>query len=103
MSRLKKVTLFRRGKRTTSKYHPLDYEGGYEFGPGVAYGQVNQVLDLAAQDPKNSDQYVKVADRWLKVIEALDEEAEEKHTPIGFYVNRGEETEDDSTESDQST
>lgn len=101
MSRLKKVNLFRRGKRTISEYHPLDYTGGYTFSTGVAYGQLNQVLDLAAKDPKNSDQYVKVADRWLKVIEALDEEAEAPPTPIGFYVNRKEETEDDSTTSEE--
>lgn len=101
MSRLKKVNLFRRGKRTTSEYHPLDYTGGYTFSTGVAYGQLNQVLDLAAKNPKNSDQLVKVADRWLKVIEKMDEEAEQTPQPIGFYVNRREETEDDSNESQE--
>ena len=102
MSRLKKVNLFRRGKRTTSEYHALDYTGGYTFSTGVAYGQLNQVLDLAAKNPKHSEQYVKVADRWLKVIEKMDEEAEGPPQPIGFYVNRREETEeDDSNESQE--
>lgn len=101
MFKPKLASLFRRGKPTSSKlkYHALDYEGGYTFTTSVAYGQLNQLLDLAAHNPKKIERILPVADRWLEVIGALDKEAEMPQSPIGFRVQPREET-DDSDESD---
>jgi hypothetical protein len=89
-------------KKRGLKYLPLDYQGGYIFSSGVAYGQLNQVLDLAATKPRKAPALLMVAEGWLKIIEKLDEEGEQPRTPIGFQVNtpRGEET-DDSDESQE--
>jgi len=107
MLRQKMEALFQHGKHTISKsrglrYLPLDYQGGYVFSSGVAYGQLNQVLDLAAKKPRKAPALLMVAEGWLKVIEKLDEEGESPRQPIGFQVNahREEET-DDSNQSQE--
>ncbi len=89
--------MFRRGKRNKRvKYEPLDYVGGYTFSLGVAYGQLNQVLDLAATDTKRSKELMQVADRWIKVIKNLDRESgPNPPPPIGFFINDQGEDEDD--------
>lgn len=79
--------MFRRGRRTSFKYQPLDYNGGYTLDAATAYGQLNQILDLAATDPKHHKGYMKAADRWIYIISNLEQEAEAPHEPIGFRVN----------------
>ena len=95
MSKIKMGSLFRRGKRTSFKYRALDHEGGYTFNSVVAYGQVNQILDMAAQDPKNADRYVKVIDRWLHIIGQLEEESSEVKESVGFKPPVKEDINDD--------
>ncbi len=96
--------MFRRGKQHNSKYHPLDYEGGYSFSQGVAFGQLNQVLDLAAQSsPEKAKALHKTADLWLKVIDKLEIEQDKSPTPVGFYIVEKEdedEEEDDEIDSE---
>lgn len=104
MLRPKMGKLFQHGRHTISKvrghqYQPLDFQGGYTFSVGIAYGQLNQVLDLAAKKPRKSEKLMPVAQGWMSIIERLEAEAEQPRQPIGFYVNAKEEETDDSNES----
>ena len=95
--------MFRRGKRTSSKYHPLDYEGGYSFSQGTAFGQLNQVLDLAARSrPEKAKVLNDTAKLWLKVIDKLDLEEQKTQAPVGFYIVDQESEEEEKSEDEQS-
>jgi len=110
MFKEKMESLSRHGRRISSKvtptrYKSLNYEDGYQFHQGIAYGQLNQVLDLAARKPRKAKNLAPIAHQWLKVIERLDAEQETPTQPsIGFQVSRKEaELDDDTTESDEQT
>ena len=103
--------LFQHGKHTISRvrglrYSPLEYGEGYIFSTGVAFGQLNQVLDLAAKKPRKAERLVPVAKQWIKIIEILEQEQSHQPPntgPIGFMVPaKGQEGEGEEDDSDTS-